>query len=500
MKYDYDVLVIGLGPAGMAVAAMSAEMGLRVCAVEKNAIGGECMNVGCIPSKALLRMAKNRHSVTKFAKYALSEMEQPSPEKTFATIDEHLKYISEKKTIGMFSKVELIYRQGAATFAGTHRVRICPDAGDNYGQENVSITPVDDENTQVTKTEEGFREITAKKIFICTGTHPAVPKIEGITTIDYLTNENMFSLDKVPKSLIVMGGGAIACEMAQAFSRLGSDVTMIIRGPRLIWREDEEVSLMLEDTLQKEGITILREQNPIKFENTGGGDVRMHTDANEEVVAEKLLVATGRNIKTDHLNLAAANVLADENGIRVDKLLRTSQKHILACGDCNGHHLFSHAAMHQGMIALMNCMFPPGMKKDFKKYVVPWTIFTEQQISRVGMSPRELDEKGIKYDTVQVRYEDYGAAIAECVVPGFIKAYVSPLGKIHGVYIVGEGSGEMINEWALAIQHKITLRHILFQQHSFPTMGFLTKRVAETWVMKKMKSSFLRRMCRLFFR
>ena len=206
MKYDYDIVCIGLGPAGMAVSIMGSEMGLKVCAIEPHKIGGECMNVGCIPSKSLLRMAKARSAFDKLEKLGLAATAKPTVTDPFPRIDAHLKFIREKKTMKMFDKVDMVYQQGAASFVDPHTVDV---AGKRY---------------------------TSRRIFICTGTRPAVPPFPGIDNIDYLTNDTMFSLDSIPKSMVVTGGGAIACEMAQAFCRLGCDVTMIIRGPRLMWR------------------------------------------------------------------------------------------------------------------------------------------------------------------------------------------------------------------------------------------------------------------------
>ena len=470
MKYEYDLITIGLGPAGMAVSIMGSEMGLKVCAIEKNKVGGECMNVGCIPSKSLLRMAKHRSAFDKLGKLGLLESPKPGVGRTFEIIGEHLKYISEKKTMKMFDKVEMIYQRGGAEFVDLHTVRV------------------------------GDEKYSAKRIFICTGTGPAVPDFPGLAEIDYLTNENMFSLDSIPESLIVIGGGAIACEMAQAFSRLGSRVTVIIRGPRLMWREDSEATDILESVFEEEGITILREEKPLRFESQDG-NVVMHTDRGQKITAQKVLVAAGREYNFESLKLENAGVSVNKKGaIKVNKYLQSSQRNIFAAGDCNGHFLFSHAAMHQGMIAIMNSMMPGPFKQNFLKYAVPWTVFTEPQISRVGMNEKELKDKGKKYEVIKVNYEDYGAAIAEVVDTGFVKAFVSPAGRIYGVYIIGEGSGEMINEWALAIQKKLGIHNIMMLQHSFPTMGFLTKRVGETWMMNKMKSKAVKRICKFMFR
>jgi len=470
MEYDYDIITLGLGPAGMAVSIMGSEMGLKVCAIEKHKIGGECMNVGCIPSKSLLRMAKSRSVFEKLEKLGLAPTEKPKVIDPFPRIDAHLEFIREKKTMSMFKKVDLLYQQGPASFVDRHTVQV------------------------------GDKRVTGRRIYICAGTQPAIPPFPGIDQIDYLTNNNMFALERVPESMIVTGGGAIACEMAQAFARLGAKVTMIIRGPRLMWRESQAATDIIEKTFESDGITILREQKPMRFEKNADGMVVMKTDKDTEVVAEKVLVAAGRAMAFEDMKLDNAGVEYTERGIKVNRYLQTSRQNIYACGDCNGYAQFSHAAMHQGMIAIMNSMMPWPMKKDYRKFPVPWTVFTEPQFSHVGLSERELQEKGIAHEVITVNYGDYGAAIAELVGVGHARVYATKLGRILGVDIIGEGSGEMINEWTLAVQKRLRLSDIMMTQHSFPTMGFLTKRVGETWMMNRMKSGFLQSMCRFMFR
>lgn len=470
MAYDYDLAVVGLGPAGMAVSIMGAEMGLRVCAIEKHRVGGECMNVGCIPSKALLRMAKVRHTFARLADYELSGSSLPKVESPFRRIQEHLDFISEKKTMGMFHRVEMIYQQGPARFHDPHTLAV------------------------------GERTVSARRIFLCVGTRPALPAIPGLDTIEPLTNENLFSLAAVPESLVVIGGGAIACEMAQAFARLGSTVTMVVRGRGLIWREYARATEVLEAALAADGVTLLRTETPAAIEKTPKG-LALTTDKGSRIEAARLLVAAGRRYDFDPLGLEGVGVtLAASGAIQVNKHLQTTQPHIYACGDCNGYHQFSHAAMHQGMIALMNSMAFWPFKQDFRTFAVPWTIFTEPQVSHVGPRETALQERGVRYEPVEVQYGDYGAAIAEGVDTGFVRALVSPTGKIRAATIVGEGSGEMINEWALAVQKGVRMHEIVMLQHSFPTMGFLSKRTGETWMMGKMQSERLRGLCRWLFR
>lgn len=468
MKYDFDLICIGLGPAGMAVSVMGAEMGLKVCGIEKNRIGGECMNVGCIPSKSLLRIANYRHSFLKLKEMGLSEGITPMIKSPFKKINKYLDYISEEKTLKMFDKVELILGKGEAIFINSHTVRV------------------------------GDRTITAQRIFIATGTEPLVPPIDGISDIDILTNQNIFKLSKIPESMTIIGGGAIGCEMAQAFTRLGTKCTIVQMDDFLIPSGAKEIGDLIEGIFKKENIEVYNSKKIISAK-CKGEKVSLFTEDGICIKSEKLLVAAGRKIVLDALKLDNAGVKYGKGGIEIDSEYKTSVKHIYAVGDCNGGMMFSHAAMHQGMFAIMNAVSPFRLFK-YRNYVIPWTVFTEPQVSFVGMNEEELKKKGIKYKAYIAKYENYGAAIAENVSVGYVKVFANSLGRVFGVSIVGDGSGEMINEWALIIQKKIRLLSVMFLAHSFPTMGFLTKRVAEKWMMEKMKSSLVQRLCRFFYR
>ena len=468
MKFDFDLICIGLGPAGMAVSAMGAEMGLKVCAIEKNKVGGECMNVGCIPSKSLLKISKFRHSASKLREMGLIEGEIPGIKAPFSKIAGYLDYISDNKTLKMFDKVTLILSEGSASFVDSHTVRV------------------------------GERSVTAQRIFIATGTEPMLPPIDGISNIDIMTNLNVFNLTEIPESMTIVGGGAIGCELAQAFTRLGSKCTIVQMDEHLIPLGEKEAGDLLEDVFKKECIDVYNSKKITSLKNEGN-EICLRTEDGLCIKSDKLLMAAGRKIELDGLKLENAGVKYTRRGIEVDAKYRTSVKHIYAVGDCNGGVMLSHAAMHQGMFAIMNAVSPFAIFQ-YKNYVIPWTVFTEPQVSYVGMREKDIKEKGIKYETHIVKYEDYGAAIAENVGVGFVKVFTNSFGKVFGVSIVGEGSGEMINEWALIIQKKIRLHSILFLAHSFPTMGFLTKRVAEIWMMKKMSSPFIQKVCKFFYR
>ena len=230
MKYDFDLTCIGMGPAGMAVSAMGAEMGLKVCGIEKNKIGGECMNVGCIPSKSLLRIAKYRHSFIKLKEMGLEKGTMPGVKSPFGKINKYLDYIAEAKTIKMFDKIELILGKGGAGFVDPHTVKV------------------------------GNRIVTARRIFIATGTEPMVPPIKGISDVDILTNKNIFNLPEIPESMTIIGGGAIGCEMAQAFSRLGTKCTIVQMDDFLIPTGERLTGNLLEDVFKKEGIGVQASQ------------------------------------------------------------------------------------------------------------------------------------------------------------------------------------------------------------------------------------------------
>jgi len=468
VKYDFDIIVIGLGPAGMAVSVMGAEMGLRVCAIEKNKIGGECMNVGCIPSKGLLQSARVRHLFSRARDYGLEPSAAPRVLDAQALIRGHVRYINENKTKGMFSKVTLVLGEGEASFVDPHTVAV------------------------------GDRRFTAKRIFVCVGTRPALPPVPGLDTVGALTNENIFDLDEIPPSLAVLGGGAIGVELAQAFARLGSQVTLVHMDARLLPHGDAAAGEFAEAVFRDENIKVLNGRTLKKAEKTADG-VLLVTDRGEEIRASRLLVGAGRRQDLSALKLENAGVAYDGRGVKVDDHLRTSAVHIYAPGDCNGHFPLTHAAMHQGMLAIMNCLLPWPFKRKFKSYPVPWTVFCDPNISAVGLCETELKEKGVAYETVESRYGDYGAAIAEGLGRGFVRVYTTKTGKILGAVVAGEGSAEMINEWTLAMQKGLRLHDVMLTMHSFPSMSFLNKRVSEIWMMNRMKPSWVKRAVRALF-
>ena len=460
-----DMIVIGLGPAGMAVSAMGSAMGFDVLAVEKHKIGGECLNYGCIPSKALLKSAYARQVIREAEKYGLNRVEVPDARNPFTRVQSHLTYINEEKTVKMFDKVDLLVGH-EARFVDKYTVSV---NGTNY---------------------------RAKNIYICTGTRPAIPPIEGIDAVDYVTNEHLFHLDKLPESLFIIGGGAVGCEMAQAFARLGTRVVMAHMDPHLLPPADPQAAALLEETLIGEGVEVYNSAS-IRSVHQEEGECVVETDTGR-FRAEKLLVAAGRKPVIHSLGLDAAGVRYNNKGIETDDYGRTSVKHIWAVGDCNGKFMLTHAAMHQGMLALMNSILP--LKLRISSFVVPWSVFTEPEVAHVGMTEDALKKRHVRHEVITVRYGDYGRAITDEKPNGFVKVCAGRWGKIYGVTIVGESASEIIHEYVLAMHKKVRLHDIMLMQHSFPSIALLNKRIAEEWMMRKMKKPAIRKILRFLYR
>jgi pyruvate/2-oxoglutarate dehydrogenase complex dihydrolipoamide dehydrogenase (E3) component len=307
---------------------------------------------------------------------------------------------------------------------------------------------------------------------------------------------NMFEIEKMPESLAIIGGGAIGSEMAQAFSRLGTKVSLAHMDPHLVPAGDEEAGRLLEEVFAGEGIEV---RNGAKITSVSVKDGRIVTVTDKgTLTSERILVAAGRKPVIGPLHLDRAGIVFSKKGITVDSRMRTSRPHIYAVGDCNGHSLLSHAAMHQGMLALMDAMSPVPMgvlKRE--RYVVPWAVFTQPEIAQVGMTEKEAREKGLKFQVVKKDFRSYGRTVADGRPEGFIKVITGPRGKIYGAAIVGEAASELIHEWTMAIQYKKRMHHIMMMQHAFPSISMINKMVAEDWMMEKMKSKWMQRLVKL---
>lgn len=463
----YDIIVIGMGPAGMAVSAMAVKLGLKVLGIEKYKVGGECLNCGCIPSKALLKAGEMRKVVENLEHFGIQPMKKPEIDDPLAIVRDKVETISGPKTMKTFEKVELVLRQGSARFVDRHTVQV---GGKNY---------------------------RGKKIFIATGTEPLIPPVEGLDKVDKLTNVNLFEQKQIPESLMIIGGGAIGTEMAQAFGRLGSKVVLAHMDPHLIPAGDRTAGELLQKKLEEEGIRVFNSTRIEKVEQREGKTFT--TTDQGEFETEKILVAAGRKPVLRDLDLEKAGVVYTKKGILVDGKLRTNIRNIYAVGDCNGISMFSHAAMHQGMLALMNALNPTPFKKmKHRDFPVPWTVFTKPEIGQVGLTEDQAKAAGLDFKVLQSNYADYGRTIADGQPEGFVKVLVGKRGRIYGATVVGEAASEMIHEWTMAIQFRHSLFDILMMQHSFPTVSLMNKRVAESWMMELVEKPWIRRMAAWF--
>ena len=460
---EYDVIVIGMGPAGMAVAGMAPSMGMKVLAVESHKVGGECLNYGCIPSKALLKAGEMAYSTKKLDYFGIKPLSNLVVDNPLQFVRDKTPSINNMMAENMFQGVDFIIGKGLATFIDSHTVQVG---------------------------EEQFR---GNAIFIATGTEPFILPIPRINDVPILTNQNVFSIARVPASLAVIGGGAIGSELAQAFARLGSKVTVVQMDEFLVPIGDEEAGRVLEKQFIEEGIQVYNNTTIQKIEKQGRF-IYTHTSSGV-FESEDLIVATGRKPVLEPLHLQNAGVSYDNKGIVVDEFNRTSQPHIFAVGDCNGKSLLSHAAMHQSMLSLMSLVSPSPIEAlKRSNYFIPWAVFTQPEIAQVGMTEQEAKREGIDCLVIKEDYATYARAITDGQTLGFVKVITDLQGNIYGATIVGETASELIHEWTLAMQNKLTMFNIVMMQHAFPTISLLNKKVAEQWMMRAMQSGAMQQM------
>ncbi len=456
----YDLIVIGMGPAGMVAVGMGTKMGLKVLGVEKNAIGGECLNVGCIPSKAILKTAQMKYNTEKLEGFGLKLNGDVQVENPLEIVRDHVATQTGESLNKKFSNADLLLERGPATFVDKHTIEV--DKQRYHGD----------------------------LIFIATGTEPLIPPIDGLSEVPYLTNVNIFDLNEIPNRLTIIGGGTIGVEMAQAFSRLGSKVTIVHLDNQLAPSEDSEAAALLEQSFNEEGILFY---NGEKIESVRKESDGIYTKTTAGTfVSDQLLVATGRKPSLSSLNLEAAGVFYDNSHIPTDDFNRTNISSIYAVGDINGKWLLTHAAMHQAMLSLMQALSkkePQNLNQS--NYVVPRAIFTDPEIAQVGMSENEAKSAEGDLFVVKEMYNTYARAATTGALVGFVKVISDDTGKIHGATIVGEQASELILEWTLAMQHNLTMMDVLMTQHAFPSLSVLNKNVAEKWMMKQISKGNL---------
>lgn len=470
-RFDYDLVILGGGSAGIVAGNVAGALGVRVALVEKARIGGECLWTGCVPSKALLHVADVARQMKTGRDVGLQNvpLSRDDCAGAFDYVRRKVAEVRENDATEQMLRdfgVEIFY--GAPEFVSPHLVR----------------TPAGD--------------LRGAAFLVATGSSAATPKIAGLAEAGCRVNETLYDLDHVPSSLVCIGGGWINCEMGQALARLGSRVTIVHQGPRLLEAEDAELTDLLTSVLRSEGIEVLLNTQATaarKGEDEGklvtvtlpGGQTR-------DIACEEILVAVGRKANSGSLGLDKAGVVLDEkNNVSVDAAGRTSAPHIFACGDVTGRFQFSHMAEHEAKIVVRNALFPGAQAIPYD--VVPWSTFTDPELARVGLTEQQAKEKhGAK--NVQVlrhHFRQDDRAIVENQTTGLVKIITTGRnGTVVGAHILGPNAGDMIHEWIIAMRHKLPVRVIADLIHVYPTVSVSNQRAAQKWYADLMRKPLVK--------
>lgn len=455
-RFDANVVVIGAGSAGLVSSIIAAGAKAKVILIEKHRMGGDCLNTGCVPSKALIRSARIADYVRRAAEFGI---EGSAPKVNFqqvmARVQGIVTAIEPHDSVARYSSLGVECVAGEAVITSPWTVRV------------------------------GEREISTRSIVIATGARPFVPPIKGLDEIDYLTSDTLWELRELPPRLLVLGAGPIGCELAQSFVRLGSQVTIVDQAPRILPREDDEVAQQVLQRFIQDGICVRSSAQVLHFDRAeNGATVTVQTAEGEQVLAfDKVLVAIGRKANVEGFGLEALQMpLTPRGTIEVNEYLQTAYPSIYACGDVAGPYQFTHMASYQAWFAVLNALLG-GLKKFRIHYkVVPWATFTDPEVARVGLSEQEAKEQGIAYDVTRYDIDDLDRAIADSEAHGFVKVLTQPgSDRILGATIVGYHAGELLTEFVLAMTHGLGLKKIAATTHIYPTLGEANRFTANAW-------------------
>jgi pyruvate/2-oxoglutarate dehydrogenase complex dihydrolipoamide dehydrogenase (E3) component/uncharacterized membrane protein YdjX (TVP38/TMEM64 family) len=455
-SFDYNLVVIGAGSAGLVSSYIAAAVQAKVALVEKHRMGGDCLNTGCVPSKALIRSARLIAEARDAGRYGLESVQLRFD---FARIMERVQEVVRK--VEPHDSVERYTGLGVEVIAGEARL----------------VSPWE--------VEVDGRRLAARSIVIATGARPLVPPIPGVDEVDYLTSDTLWELRELPRRLVVLGGGPIGAELAQCFARFGSEVTIVEMAPRLLPREDEDASIAVEARFRAEGLRLATAHRAVRVEPDGQGHrmICEHQDGEVALPFDRLLVALGRRANVAGFGLEELGVaLSERQTVAVDGMLRTNFPNIYACGDVAGPYQFTHVAAHQAWFAAVNGLLSPiwSFRADYR--VIPWATFTEPEVARVGLSEDEARARGIACEVTKYGLDDLDRAIADGNDHGFVKVLTQPgKDRILGATIVGAEAGNLVAEFILAMQHGLGLNKILATIHVYPTMMEANKYAAGTW-------------------
>ena len=450
----YNVVVIGGGTAGLVTAAGTSGLGGRVALIERDRMGGECLNTGCVPSKALVSSARVVDQMRHAAEWGLKAIEPEFDfDAVFARMRDRRARIAPHDSQERFEGLGVDVFRGQAVFASPHEVRV----------DGVALT--------------------ARNVVIAAGSRPAVPPIPGLEETPFYTNETIFdALPGKPARLAIVGGGPIGCELAQVFARLGVRVTILQRCPQILRREDSDAAGAVRRRLEAEGVTVLTDAR-VKSARRSGDAIQLtyeqEPDAGRSVECDALLLAAGRSPNTDGLNLERAGVAFTKRGVTVNAYLQTSQPHIYAAGDITGLHHFTHMADHHARTVVRNILFP-WFKARREDSVVPWCTYTSPEVARVGLNEDQARERGIAYDLFTQDLKDLDRAVLEEAAIGFAKVLTARgSDRILGVTLVCERAGDLLSEFTLAMKTNIGLKGIAKTIHPYPTFAEIARKVAD---------------------
>jgi pyruvate/2-oxoglutarate dehydrogenase complex dihydrolipoamide dehydrogenase (E3) component len=455
-----DICVIGAGSGGLSVAAAAAAFGVPVVLIEKGKMGGDCLNFGCVPSKALVAAAKRAQAVRTGAPFGVASQR---PGVDFTKVHGHvhgvIAAIAPNDSKERFAGLGVQVIEGAARFKDKETVAV----GDGI-------------------------EIKARRFVVATGSTPAAPPIPGLEEVAYLTNETVFDLTVCPEHLVVIGAGPIGLEMAQAFRRLGANVTVLEAAVPLA-KDDPECAAIVLDQLEREGIAIRAGANVLRVEPGAKPRVVVQAEGGEQSIeASHLLVATGRHPNVDGLDLPAARIKTGPRGIKVNRRLRTSNRRVYAVGDVAGGLQFTHAANYHAGIVIRNVLF--RLRARVNDTVVPWVTYTDPELAHVGMTEAQAG-RGIR--VLRWPYHENDRAQAERETRGHIKVITTGRGRILGATIVGAHAGELIVPWTLAVAQRLNIRAFAEMVVPYPTLAEIGKRAAVTYFAGSLTSPFVRR-------
>jgi pyruvate/2-oxoglutarate dehydrogenase complex dihydrolipoamide dehydrogenase (E3) component len=472
-EYDFDIGVIGGGAAGLTVTAGAAQAGAKTILVEKEKnLGGDCLHYGCVPSKTLIKTAHVYHLMKNSKEFGLPAINTPPVDfrEVAKRIQSVINTIQEHDSEERFCKLGARVEFGDPTFQDEHAIRL---------------------NGQT---------LTAKNWVLSTGSSPAAPPIEGLGKTPYLTNKEIFSLDQLPRSLIVLGGGPIAIEMAQAFCRLGSKVSVIQRSNQILSKEDKDMADIVMEVLDSEGVTFHLKSSILAVQDLGNErEVTIKNDSNKttKLRGEQILVALGRQVNVDGLGLDGLGIDFSKKGIQVDNRLRTKQRHIYAAGDVTGQYQFTHAAGYEGGVVFTNAIFHLPRKVDYT--FLPWCTYTDPELASIGMNEKAAEAAGIDYEVWKEEFKGNDRSLAEGERVGKIKMILDAKEKPIGIQILGPQAGELLSEWVAVLNGKMKLSTLASAVHPYPTLAEINKRVAGNFFSPKIFSERVKKGLKFFF-